>query len=138
MEPLNKTKISKLYVSKCGITLTGAKSIASALLHNGSIKLLVILGNPLTVEGAHLILRSAVNNGICQVVLVDKEYENEEEAKKMITILKDRNKQQVQYVVNQYCLQPHLEKSGTQFLYKLQVTSLQNILFTNNCVFIKG
>ena len=92
---LNKTSISKLYVSKCGISLVGAKSLAEVLLDNKSIKLLMILGNPLTTKGASLILQSAIANEICQVILVDKKYESDEEIKEMIATLKVRKKNQV-------------------------------------------
>ena len=92
---LNKTNINKLYVSKCGISLVGAKLLAATLLDNKNLKLLVIQGNRLTLEGAHLILQSAVDNKVCQVVLVDKEYEDDDEVSKMITILKNRKRQQV-------------------------------------------
>ena len=97
---LNKTNISKLYVSKCGISLVGAESLATALLDNKNIKLLMVLGNPLTIKGARLILQSAIVNEICQVILVDKEYESDEEIKEMIATLKDRKKHLVHIIAS--------------------------------------
>ena len=87
-EVLNKTNISKLCASNCGIGCNGAKSLAAALLDNKSIKLLVLLANRLTVEGARCLLHSAVNNEVCQVIIVDREYKSDDEVKKMITFLK--------------------------------------------------
>ena len=94
-EVLNETKISKLFASKCGIGCSGAKSLAVALLNNENMKLLVLEGNPLTVEGARLLLQSAMNNEVCQVIKVDKEYKSDDEVKKMIAFLKKRKRQQV-------------------------------------------
>jgi len=45
-----------------------------------------VWGNPITVEGARLILQSAVNNGVCQEVCIDQNYSNDDEVKKMIII----------------------------------------------------
>ena len=94
-EVLNKTKISKLFASLCNIGYIGAKSLAAALLDNKSIKLLLLVGNPLTVEGARLLLQSAVNNEVCQVIKVDKEFESDDEVKRMTAFLKKRKRQQV-------------------------------------------
>ena len=46
-----------------------------------------LLGNSITVEGARLILRSAVQNALCYQVVIDKEYWNDEEVKGMLTVL---------------------------------------------------
>ena len=86
---LDTCKINILDVQQCGITLTGAKSLAEALSSNHTIRKLVLLGNPITVEGALLIVKSAVDNTVCQRVWIDDEYENDE-IKKMINILEDR------------------------------------------------
>ena len=45
-------------------------------------------GNPITVEGARLILQSAVDNGVCQEVYVD--YQDDDEVNKMMIILEQR------------------------------------------------
>ena len=94
-EVLNQTKINKLFATRCGIGYSGAKSLAVALLNNKNIKLLVLEANPLTVEGAHLLLQSAMNNEVCQVIIVDKEYKSDDEVNNMIAFLKKRKKQQV-------------------------------------------
>ena len=57
---LINSRIRVLGVAKCGITLTGATSIATLLSDNNNI--CVLLDNPITEDGAHLILQSAVNN----------------------------------------------------------------------------
>ena len=87
-------KINILHVGACGITLTGARSLAAALSSNHTITALWLWDNPITVEGALLIVKSAVDNTVCQYVGIDDEYENDE-IKKMMNILEDREKQHV-------------------------------------------
>ena len=91
---LNNTKINVLSVRKCGITFAGAKSLAAALLFNHNIKELRLSDNDITVEGALLIVKSAVENTVCQHVSINDEYKNDE-VKKMMIILKDRKRQHV-------------------------------------------
>ena len=91
-------KINKLDVGECGITLTGARSLAAALSSNHTIRVLWLRGNPITVEGALLIVKSAVDNTVCQRVGIDDEYKNDE-IKKMMKTLKDRRKHQVRNLV---------------------------------------
>ena len=91
---LGNCKINTLDVSECGITLTGARSLAAALSSNHTIRELWLRSNPITVEGALLIVKSAVDNTVCQRVKIDGKYENDE-SKKMMNILKDRRKQHV-------------------------------------------
>ena len=86
---LGNCKINKLDVHHCGITLTGAKSLAEALSSNHTIRELVLWDNSITVEGALLIVKSAVDNTVCQRVGIDDEYENDK-IKKMMNILEDR------------------------------------------------
>ena len=96
---LANCKINKLYVHECGITLTGATSLAAALSSNHTIRVLWLKYNPITVEGALLIVKSAVDNTVCQHVRIDYEYKNDE-IKKMMNILKDRRRREVRdYVV---------------------------------------
>ena len=96
---LANCKINKLYVNECGITLTGATSLAAALSSNHTIRVLWLKYNPITVEGALLIVKSAVDNTVCQRVRIDYEYKNDE-IKKMMNILKDRRRRKVRdYVV---------------------------------------
>ena len=91
---LGYDKINILHVSGCGITLTGARSLAAALSSNHTITRLGLWDNPITVEGALLIVKSAVDNTVCQYVGIDDEYENDE-IKKMMNILKARGVQEV-------------------------------------------
>ena len=91
---LGNCKINKLSVQWCGITLTGARSLAAALSSNHTIRKLWLRRNPITVEGALLIVKSAVDNTVCQHVSIDSKYENDE-IKKMMNILEDRWKQRV-------------------------------------------
>ena len=88
---LGNCKINKLDVQQCGITLTGATSLAEALSSNHTIGVLLLWGNPITVEGALLIVKSAVDNTVCQHVGIDNKYENDE-IKKMMNILEDRRR----------------------------------------------
>ena len=98
-EALSNCKINMLNVNECGVTLTGARSLAAALSSNHTIRELRLMDNPITVEGALLILKSAVDNTVCQLVWIDYEYENDE-IKKMMNILEDRRSQKVRgYVV---------------------------------------
>ena len=102
---LNNSQICELNINWCGITLSGARSLAAGLLVNSSVRKLDMLGNPITVEGAHLILQSAVVNGVCQQVVIyniligkqsnDKDYLDDEEVKKMMILLKLRKKSEI-------------------------------------------
>ena len=95
---LGNCKINRLDVNECDITLTGARSVAVALSSNHTIRILWLWHNPITVEGALLIVKSAVDNTVCQHVWIDDEYENDE-IKKMMYILEDRRRKEVRYVV---------------------------------------
>ena len=92
---LKNSKISVLNVRECGISFAGAKSLAEALSVNDSIKELWIMNNPITVEGACLIVHSAVRNTVCQELLIDDDYENATEIKKMMALIDNRKKQDV-------------------------------------------
>ena len=91
---LGNCKINKLDVIKCGITLTGARSLATALYSSITVRVLWLWGNPITVEGALLILNSAVHNTVCQDVLINYEYKNDE-IQKMMKTLRYRRRQEV-------------------------------------------
>ena len=96
---LTNSRISKLWVMNCGITLTGARSIATLLLANHSIRELVLNNNPITTEGAHLILQSAVNNKACQVDIgIHYEYCSDSEVQTMMNILEDRRRMKTNVV----------------------------------------
>ena len=93
-EALGNCKIDILNISQCGITPTGASSLAVALSSNHTMRVLRLTDNPITVEGALLIVKSAVDNTVCQRVGIGDEYENDEIIK-MMNILEDRRRQGV-------------------------------------------
>ena len=96
---LTNSRISQLWVMGCGITLTGARSIATLLLANHSISMLVLRDNPITTEGAHLILQSAVNNKPCQVhIWMTDEYRRDSKVQTMMNILRDRRRMKTNVV----------------------------------------
>ena len=92
---LDNASISELYVYDCNITVTGAKSLAAALKNNHFIKLLEVMGNNITVDGAIAILEAAVANGVCQEVIIDDEYKSDDEVKELMSILEERKRQEV-------------------------------------------
>ena len=87
---LGNCKINVLSVGQCGITLTGARSLATALSSHPTIRQLWLWDNPITVEGAQLIVEAAVHNTVCLYVGIDDKYRNDK-VKEMLTILKDRS-----------------------------------------------
>ena len=88
---LKNSEITLLNVRECGIAFAGAKSLAEALLDNRTIKELWLMNNPITVEGACLIMHSVVNGTVCQKVLIDDDYENDDEVKKMMALTDAKN-----------------------------------------------
>ena len=99
---LGKSKIRILYVRGCGITDIGAKQLATGLLFNSSIAELNVENNPITVEGAYLILQSAVNNQVCTLVGIDDKHKTDSEVRKMINILETRQKVKLLIIVTWY------------------------------------
>ena len=91
---LGNCKINELHVGKCNITLHGATMLAAVLSSNHTIRKLWLWDNAITIEGALLIVKSAVDNTVCQNVGIDDEYKNDE-VKKMMKILNDRRRQHV-------------------------------------------
>lgn len=96
-EVLSNYRINELHAEGCGITLTGARLLAAALSsnHTTMIRVLGLQDNPITIEGALLIVKSAVNILACQHVWIDHAYKRNEEVKKMMTILQNRRWQMV-------------------------------------------
>ena len=92
-------KIIILDVRGCYITLIGATSLAVALSSNHTIRELWLEGNAITVEGALLIVKSAVDNTVCQGVGIDDKYCKNDEVSKMMKILRDRGRQEVRNYV---------------------------------------
>ena len=96
---LTNSTIRKLWVEDCGITLTGARSIATLLSLNHSIRTLWLKNNPITTEGAHVILQSALNNEASQVdIYIDDDY-TDSEVWRMINILDNRRRMKTNEVV---------------------------------------
>ena len=89
---LSNSSITVLDVEQCGISVVGVTSLAVA---SQNIKKLYLRDNPITVDGAQLIMKSAVENGVCEYVEIDDKYKNDKEVKKMTTILDDRRTQNV-------------------------------------------
>ena len=97
---LSNSNITLLGVRECDIGLVGVKSLAAALSSNQNIRQLWLYGNPISLDGACLIMKSAVDNGVCEFVWISDEYKDDEEIKRMMTILDKRGKQHVRnYVV---------------------------------------
>ena len=96
---LRSSSITELHVSRCGITFTGVRSLAAALSTNQCITKLQLMENPITVDGAHLIMKSAVDNGVCEIVGIDYKYKDDDEVKEMKIILDDRRRQDVRNCV---------------------------------------
>ena len=63
---LSNSSITVLGVRRCNISFVGVKSLADALSTNQNIKELWLQGNSITVDEDRLILKSAVNNGVCE------------------------------------------------------------------------
>jgi len=97
---LGNSQICELYIKKCGITLTGAKSLAKVLIISKTIKKIAIISNPVTLDGACLILQSAVENGVCYLVDIDAEYRSNEETKKMMLELEMRRQVRISLQCN--------------------------------------
>ena len=92
--------ITLLDVRWCNIRFIGVTSLAAALLSNQNIRKLWLYNNPISLDGARLIMKSAVDNGVCEYVNISSEYKDDEEVKTMMTILDDRRRQHVRnYVV---------------------------------------
>jgi len=87
---LGKSRIRVLIVTRCGITIMGAKELTTALSTNKTIKTLDLWDNPITVEGARLMLQSAIDNGVCEYVSISDDYWSDNEVQRMRTILKSR------------------------------------------------
>ena len=84
--------ITVLNVEGCGISVVGIRSLAEAISSNQNIRSLSLGNNPITVDGAHLIMKAAVDNAVCEDVWIDSEYDDDDEVKRMMNILDDRTK----------------------------------------------
>ena len=91
---LGNCKINKLYVAQCGITVTGARVLATALSSHPTIRVLLLHDNRISVEGAEQILEAAVNNTVTVYVSIDDEYKNGK-VMEMLSILENRREHEV-------------------------------------------
>ena len=97
---LSNSSITVLDVIGCGISFVGVRSLTEVLSSNQNIRTLWLWFNPITVDGARMIMQAAVDNRVCECVGIDIEYWNDEEVKRMMSILNDRRRQDVRnYVV---------------------------------------
>jgi len=87
---LGKSRIRELHVEECGITIMGGKELSTALSINQTIKKLNLWENSIAVEGARLMLQAAIDNGVCEEVIISNDYKSDNEIQKMMTILKIR------------------------------------------------
>ena len=104
---LSNSSITLLNVNGCGISVVGVRSLAEAMSSNQSIRTLWLLNNPITVDGARLIMKAAVeDNAVCEIVGIEFEY-YDDDVQRMRNILYDRRKQDVRSyfrnVANNYC-----------------------------------
>ena len=96
---LTNSRIGELWFSSCNITLTGARSLATFLSVNQSIRKLLLDNNPMTTEGTRLILQSAVKNGTCQAdIRIDKKYSGDSEVLTLMNIMEDRRRMKTNLV----------------------------------------
>ena len=109
---LTNSTIRELWVVDCGITLTGARSIATLLSLNHSIRTLWLMNNPITTEGAHVILQSALNNEASQVdIHIDHKY-RDSEVRRMKNILDNRRRKKTNEVVYICCVMHNIYCHG--------------------------
>ena len=104
---LSNSSITVLDVSRCGISVVGVRSLAVAMSSNQNIRTLWLLDNPITVHGARLIMKAAVDNAVCEIVGIDFEYYDDDDVQRMKNILDDKRKQDVRSyfhnIANNYC-----------------------------------
>ena len=91
---VNQTLL-KLYMANNQIGDDGITAIAGSL-SNSSITLLDVILCGISVVGARLIMKSAVDSAVCKDVWIDSEYyDDDDEVKRMRSILNDRRRQDV-------------------------------------------
>ena len=72
----------------------GITAIAGSL-SNGSITGLDVIECGISILGARSIMKAAVDSAICKDVWIDGKYDDDDEVKRMESILNDRRKQDV-------------------------------------------
>ena len=104
---LSNSSITLLNVQWCGISVVGVRSLAEAISSNQNIRTLWLTNNPITVDGARLIMKAAMDNAVCEYVWIDSEYHDDDEVKRMMNILYGRRGQDIRSyyhnVANYYC-----------------------------------
>ena len=82
--------VNWMLLSVALLLYTGARSLATALYssNTSTVRVLWLWDNPI-IEGALLIVNSAVHNTVCQDVRIDDQYKNDE-IQKMMNILEYR------------------------------------------------
>ena len=108
---LGKSRVRNLDLYECGITVAGAKELARGLSINSSITVLSVRSNIITVEGARLILKSAVDNGVCEEVGIDGVYKPDIVVQKLMNILETRQEvyMLIQHIIHSYNIVMMLE-----------------------------
>ena len=62
-------------------------------MNNCLIQVLDMVGNAIGVEGAHVILQSAVNNEVCQAdIRISYEYSRDSEIQTLMNFMRDRRR----------------------------------------------
>ena len=89
---LGNCKLALLDLQDCSVTLTGAKLLATGLQTIKQKFVLSLWGNAITVEGARLILQSAVENKASIRVWVDDDYRDDQKVEEMLNVLEDKCK----------------------------------------------
>ena len=86
---------------------TGATVISKPLMNNCIIQVLNVYGNNIGVEGARVILQSAVNNEACKAYIrIDGEYSEDSEIHTLMNIIEDRRQERcvsLSYVMYNCC-----------------------------------
>ena len=105
---LSNSSITVLDVSRCGISVVGVRALAETISSNQNIRTLWLLDNPITVDGARIIMKAVVDNAVCKYVVIHSEYDDDDdEVKRMKNIMYNRRKQDVRSyfhnVANNYC-----------------------------------
>ena len=90
---VNQTLL-QLHMEDNQICDDGITAIAGSL-SNSSITLLDVWGCGISVVGARLIMKSAVDSAVCKCVIIDMEYRYDDEVKRMRSILNDKRRQDV-------------------------------------------
>ena len=90
---VNQTLL-ELHIRNNQICDEGITAIAGSL-SNSSITLLNVIVCGISVVGARLVMKSAVDSAVCKGVWIDSKYHDDDEVKRMRSILDDRSRQDV-------------------------------------------